>query len=198
MSTFTPGIPATGETLGNSRLEVLNNFASLRETISQGSGNVGVGDQPNHIDVNDSGAGKHIFVQMPVQTAGVANLPAVNEGGLITELKSTGSELFYARDNNATRYQMTGPFAINTGSNPTSGTTPLYGGIILKWGKISNGSAAAVVFPDNFPTNLLSLQLTANSAVGTLTTFTAASTSGFTLLAAPTGTQVVYYIALGN
>lgn len=135
---FTPGIPASGQTLGNSRLQVLNNFASLRTTISNMT-------QPNHIDVNNVGAGKHIFVQMPVQTTGAANLPAANEGGLITQLVAGSSELFYVRDNVNTYYQMTG--SVTTGNN---GATVILGGIRVQWFRATAANGAVINFPVAF------------------------------------------------
>lgn len=143
--TFTPNIPASGQTLGNSRLQVLNNFASLRNTISQGSGAPGPSDQPNHVDVNLSGAGKHIFVQMPVQTPGAANLPAANEGGMITQLVSGSSELFYARDAVNTYYQMTGSV-----TKATNGATVILGGIRIQWFQASVANGAVIAFPVAF------------------------------------------------
>lgn len=46
--TYTSGIPASGQTLGSSRLQILNNFSSLKTTIDQ-----------DHVDMNDTGPGRH-------------------------------------------------------------------------------------------------------------------------------------------
>lgn len=134
--TFYPGIPFDGESLGQSKLEVRSNFATLRSTISNAV-------QPNHIDVNSANPGKHIFVQMPVQTSGAANLPLANEGGMITKTAVGASELFFVRDAVATYLQMTGPVFTgeggtgNQGLSNVGGTTMLFGGIILKWGSFN-------------------------------------------------------------
>lgn len=136
--TFTANIPASGQTLGNSRLQVLNNFASLRTTISNVT-------QPNHIDVNNAGAGKHIFVQMPVQTPGAANLPLANEGGLITQTVSGSTELFYVRDNVNTYLQMTG--SVVTGNN---GASVILGGIRIQWFRALAANGAVINFPVAF------------------------------------------------
>jgi len=144
--TFTSNIPASGQTLGNSRLQVLNNFASLREAISNGSGS-GSG-QPNHVDVNNNtgqGAGKHVFVQMPVQTPGAANLPLANEGGMITQTVSGKSELFYVRDNVNTYYQFTGPSL-----NATNGYTVILGGVLIQWFRATAANGATITFPKAF------------------------------------------------
>jgi hypothetical protein len=183
---FTPNIPASGQSLGNSRTQILNNFAALRETISNGSGS-GSG-QPNHVDVNDNlgvGAGKHIFVQMPVQTAGAGNLPAAQEGGMITQTTNGSSELYYARDAVNTYYQMTGPFFNAEGALLSGGTTMLFGGIILKWGVISNNIAGPVniVFATEcgsaFPNSVYTINW--NSNIGVNATISNITTTGFTL-----------------
>lgn len=131
---FTANIPASGQTLGNSRLQVLNNFASLRTTISNVT-------QPNHTDVNNSGAGKHIFVEMPVQTPGAANLPLANEGGLITQTVSGSSELFYVRDAVNTYFQMTGSVV-----KANIGTSVVLGGIRIQWMAVNAASGATINF----------------------------------------------------
>lgn len=205
MSFFTPNIPRSGQTLGNSRPQVLNNFASLRNTISQGSGNPGPTDKPNHVDVNAVGAGKHIFVQMPVQTTGVANLPANNEGGMITRTISGSSELFYVRDNVSTYYQMTGPFFSGQGALAKGGTTMLFGGIVLKWGQISTAaSSATITFATEcgsaFPTNCLSINLT-RTATGSSTqavSVTSLSNTQAVINTGGTAAATVYFIAIGN
>lgn len=138
---FTPNIPASGQTLGNSRLQVLNNFASLRTTISNVT-------QPNHIDVNNVGAGKHIFVQMPVQVAGAPNLPAANEGGLITQTVAGNSELFYVRDAIATYLQMTG--SVVPGN---AGASVIFGGVRIQWINVVANDNTNIPFPVAFSAN---------------------------------------------
>lgn len=194
---FTPNIPASGQTLGNSRPQVLANFATLRTTISNAT-------QPNHIDVNNAGAGKHIFVQMPVQTPGAANLPAANEGGFITQTVGANSELFFVRDNVNTYYQMTGPF---TGG--TNGNTPLFGGLLLQWGQATipgGGTSVAVVFPVAYSAPAYSVVLTAwnNPITGStpkVPGVTNVSNTGFDAInwngVVPGGGVVVAWMAIG-
>lgn len=142
---FTPNIPASGQTLGSSRQQVLNNFAALRSTISQGSGNPAPGQTPNHIDVNNAGAGKHIFVQMPVQIPGPLNLPLSGEGGLITQTVGPSSELYYVRDAVNTYYQMTGSV-----QNSQQGFSVLFGGIRIQWFSLAAADGQVIVFPTPF------------------------------------------------
>lgn len=190
---FTPSIPASGQTLGNSRPQVLNNFASLRTTISNIS-------QPNHIDVNNVGAGKHIFVQMPVQTITAANTPAANEGGLVTRTISAASELFYLRDASATPFQMTGPLFTGQGGLSNGGTTMLFGGIILKWGRVTTALGAqnllfATECGSAFPTACFAV-MESGGATGNFFP-TNITDTGFTSNNAQGGTTI-YFIAIGN
>lgn len=190
---FTPDIPASGQTLGGSRLQVLNNFKSLRETISTGSGTPGLGQKPNHVDVNNGlgvGAGKHIFVEMPVQTTGPGNLPLANEGGMITRTLNGSSELYYARDGVNTYYQMTGPLI-----NASSGSTVLFGGVIIKWG-VSIAGNANVVFASAFLANCFGVTLT-NQQSTISSGVTNVTTTGFTITGGVAGTTY-FYVAIGN
>ena len=185
---FTSGIPTSGQTLGNSRSQVLNNFTSLRTTISNVS-------QPNHIDVNNVGAGKHVFVQMPVQAPGAANLPAANEGGMITQTLNGNSELYFVRDAINTYFQMTGPYVLNSGT--PNGSIVLFGGLILKWGRVSpvtGNITFATPFLNNCFGAVLTPQINANASLS-LVSF---NTTGLTYSASTGGITSVFYIAIGN
>lgn len=185
---FTPLIPASGQSLGNSRTQVLNNFASLRTTLSNVL-------QPNHIDVNSSGAGKHIFLQMPVKTSGANNLTVTGEFGMIAQAVSGVSELFASRDGGA-YFQLTA----GTPTVAASGKTFLPGGLILQWGvngAISNG--ASVSFSSAFPNACFGVQVTINTA-STLSPvgINGFSTTGFTFRTTAAGSVPITYLAIGN
>ena len=186
---FTPSIPASGQTLGNSRLQVLNNFASLRTTISNVT-------QPNHIDVNNSGAGKHIFLQMPNQTPGAANLPASGEGGMITRAISGNSELFYVRDAVNTYYQMTGPFVMNVGP-PANGSILLFGGLIMNWGFLTS-TAGPFNFVTPFPNNCFGVTFTPVSGTQRQFAVLSFNQTQFDVTISGGSTNQAFYIALGN
>lgn len=179
---FTPNIPASGQTLGDSRSQILNNFASLRSTLSNSV-------QPNHIDVNSSGAGKHIFVQMPVQTPGASNLPASNEGGLITQTLNGNSELYYVRDNVNTYYQVSGPV-----SAAANGYTVLFGGIIIQWGRISGPISGTFAYPTPFLNTVFSLVITPQSS--TSLSYSLNNLTQFNVSAI--GAVTLNFIAIGN
>lgn len=193
---FTANIPASGQTLGNSRPQILNNFASLRTTIANAT-------QPNHIDVNNIGAGKHIFIQMPAQVpTAIANQPGVGEGGLITQSIAGATQLFFAHDNETSGglpvyRQMTGPLFTGQGGLAQGGTTMLFGGIILKWGRV-NAVSGNIVFATEcgsaFPTNCFSVTVT--RTVTNSFTVTAVTNTGFTFSGGGGGT--FDFMAIGN
>lgn len=61
--TFTPNIPLSGQSLGNSRTQVVNNFLNLRNAI-----------QSDHADTNGSVPGRHNFSRYQLQ----ASVPATS------------------------------------------------------------------------------------------------------------------------
>jgi hypothetical protein len=195
---FTSDIPASGQTLGASRAQILNNFASLRDTISAGSGTPTTGDTPNHVDVNNGsglGAGKHIFVEMPNVVPSALTQTLNHEGALFTQSKTTGSELFYCRDtasvtDPANLFQMSGP--VTAAAN---GLTMLFGGIILQWGTQTISGAGTVTFASPFPNNVFCLVA---KAIGGSVNFTynAPTLTDFTCNAS--SSSVIYFIAIGN
>lgn len=143
---FTANIPVSGQTLGASRSQIVLNFSTLRTTISNAT-------QPNHIDVNNptgQGAGKHIFVQMPIQTPGAANQPGANEGGIIAQTDANGStELYYAHDNQQSAgipiyRQFTGA-SING-----NGYAYVAGGILIQWAQATASDNTIINFPRAF------------------------------------------------
>jgi len=179
--TFTPGIPTSGQTLGGSRTQILNNFANYNTVMSV-----------NHVAPNDSGQGKHAFVEMPVQSPDPATL--AGEGGLFTKTASGSSEMFFLRDAVATAYQMTGPFFSGQGALASGGTTMLFGGIILKWGLVSGAGAKLFVTEcgSAFPNNCFGV--VAMSQNGNSIGVSSVTTTGFTLA----GLGNVFFIAMGN
>jgi len=98
---FTPNIPATGQTLGQTRDPIRNNFTNYFDVMSV-----------NHVAPNASGQGKHNFVEMPVQGSNPSTLSG--EGGLFTKALSGSSILYYQRDANTTVNQPVLPMATGT------------------------------------------------------------------------------------
>lgn len=129
--TFTPNIPASGQTLGQTRDDIRNNFTNYNDTISV-----------NHVAPNATGAGKHKFVQMPEQ--GTAPATAVNEMALYTRELSGRSTLYLRQENSGSSIQMSGVTPALSGNN---GYTFLPGGFLIQWGThaIASGSTATSI-----------------------------------------------------
>ena len=134
--TFTPNIPTTGQSLGNTRDAIRNNFTNYNDVISV-----------NHYAPNLAEQGKHKFIQMPEVAAPPATLP--NEIGLYPKDVGGDARLFLRQENNGTEIQI-------SGADPligTSGYTFLPGGITLQWGsEVKNGSTGTLTFPVAFTT----------------------------------------------
>lgn len=124
---FTPNIPQTGQSLGNSRTQVLNNFAALRAAEAQ-----------NHMDVNDANAGKHKFIQYVVQ--GSDPTTAANEIARYTKVVSAVAREFLRLPSNGAVFQVSG----NAPLIAASGHTFLPGGLMLQWGTQAGSSSSSV------------------------------------------------------
>ena len=134
--TFTPNIPTTGQSLGNTRDMIRNNFTNYNDVVSV-----------NHVAPNDPNQGKHNFLQMPDQAA--APTTAANELGLYSKDVAGNSRLFLRQENNGAEIQMSG---INPVAN-INGNTFLPGGILMQWGTESipaNTTFGIINFPITF------------------------------------------------
>ena len=191
--TYQAGIPLPGDKLNKSQNDIKNNFTSC-----DGSFNL------NHFGFSTLGgqAGKHKFVEMPVQTK-----PSIvgGEGALYT--KTSGqTQLFYTSDNSTPQeYQMTRVIDASIArfaNNP--GWTFLPGGLILQWGFVAPpGTSGTVTFlPNgvNFTVSIMHVFLTLERA-GTAnesTTYNNASLTGFNYLTTSSGgSTTLHWIAIG-
>lgn len=122
---FTANIPTVNQSLGTSRVDIVNNFSNLFNTAAV-----------NHYDGNATGAGKHKFVQMPaIPNIGQPTIPASggDEISLYSKSISSRSTLFYTRDSSLTEIQLTG---VNpSAANP--GYTYLPGGLLIQFGAVT-------------------------------------------------------------
>lgn len=131
---FTPGIPASGQSLGNSRTQVLNNFSSLRTT-----------NAVNHYDVNDALAGKHKFLQMPQQGSGPAT--TATEIGLYCKAVAGTSRLFLRQQSSGTEIQLSNiDPALTTSGGSTEVRTFLPGNFLMYSGTASVAVGVAGTF----------------------------------------------------
>lgn len=145
---FTPGIPASGQSLGSSRTQVQDNFSSLRSTLAA-----------NHVDVNSANPGLHTHADLLAQSADPN--PATGIVSHYSKLVSGNTEWFFQRENTGPIIQMSN--LAGTPSVGSSGRTFLPGGLILIWGQCNYNTASSttVTFQGSgFPTACLSVQLT--------------------------------------
>lgn len=192
--TFTPGIPASGQSLGSSRTQVLNNFAVLRSTLAA-----------NHIDVNNTGAGKHNLSDYVVQATSPAT--ATNEIALYSRSYQVGPaplipELFIQKEN-----QLAGAADIVMSRldvppvRAFTGNTFLPGGIIMQWFTtlITVTTGQLITFPIPFTTTLFGVwvQVINNSNTIHTTEVQSGTNINFILNADFTG-KSVYIMALGD
>ena len=160
--TFTPNIPASGQSLGLSRPQVLNNFAIIRQ-IFAGSVPGQLGD---HYDFNDPLGGRHLYSRYVNQS--VAPTLASGQSAVYSKSASGSSNLFWTNDVTGNQYQMTrtnnshfSQFAANSayGSPPggftqTGGFTFLPGNIFVQYGFYGKpgalGTGGTIQFPISF------------------------------------------------
>ncbi len=197
---FTPSIPASSQTLGNSRAQILNNFAILRSTIAV-----------NHIDVNDSGNGKHRWCHLVSRTTTNPSTSAT-ENCLFTRLAANSTErLFFRKPSNGVVVQLsnTDPIVSNSGASFLMGNVT-DGGVMIQWG--SGTTAANGTLTVNFPhafrntsdvgTAPWSIQATIKEDAGTTNTgicvhSISSSGSGCKITVVPSDQWDVSWIAIG-
>lgn len=202
--TYTPNVPQSGQTLGNTRQTILDNFTLI-----------GTGFSANHNALGSVGAGKHKFLQMPDQAS--APSTALNEAGFYSKAVSGVSQLFFKGENSGTEYQLTygtsgvDPAAATFGTNTayaadhTGGWTFLPGGLIMQYGVRSNLSSGnnTVTFPRTFPTAVFSIQVTpvrdsSNVDIIYIRSTGTITTTNFVMRNTAAGITVGHWYAIGN
>lgn len=186
--TFKPSIPQPGDLISQSQVDILNNFTSI-----------GTAFDVNHVDFNQSGAGKHFKVEMPNQSpgpTGVAGQATIYaNGGDIWAIKGAG-----------TAYQLTDGASGNVDSTSTNGSSFLPGGMIIKWGTstiIGGTNNIGVTYTTSMPAATFTANGTLNTnAAGALYTIgiNGKSLTGFTINVNPTppGNLTIFWVAIGN
>lgn len=184
--TFTPNIPQSGQSLGQTRDAIRNNFSNYNTVVSV-----------DHVAPNAAGQGEHqqvTFNAVHVPAAGTTTPPILFtniQDGAGNALPGSLAQLFYYTGLDAkSRDQYV---------SQAAGSCLLFGGIILKWGTGAL-TAAQTTFPVAFPNNCFCVTITGSSTLytgGFVSTslsaagFTASRTSG-------SGNTGFYYIAIGN
>jgi len=190
---FTPNIPQSGQSLGNSRTQVLNNFASLRATMAA-----------NHVDVNLTNPGWHTYIKWSVQASDpTTGANEINEyvkvvGGVAKKFLATPSAgaIFVT-------YPGIPPSALS------NGYSYLPGGLLIQWGSVASpGTSGTVTFATAniaFPTNLFNVQLTmgrvnasGGSGVAVIDTSQTFDKTTFSYISSTSSSVTLYWVAIGN
>jgi hypothetical protein len=144
--TYQPRPLSSGDDLLNSRDQIRTNFEIIRDDFAE-----------NHIEYNESGAGKHKFLQMPDQAS--APTTAADELGLYSKDVSGVSNLFMRSETDGEEYQVSSVddanfslFGTNTtygGATIRGGWTYLPGGLLMQYGAV--GRTTSGLFNVNYP-----------------------------------------------
>lgn len=146
---YDPRPNASGDTLVGSRDAIRTNFTILQTVLNE-----------NHVDIDETGAGKHSFLQMPEQSSAPAT--DSNEGGLYTKVADSVTNLFFRQESSGDEIQLT---AAQTPLAATAGNTFLPGGLLLQWGKVASPSTSGqVTFPEAFSAEPYSIQVTSQGS----------------------------------
>jgi len=155
MSTYTPNVPVSGQSLGNSRPLINSNFMAIQSTFDE-----------NHVDFNDMNAGAHTHVDMLAQSADPN--PAT---GLISHYSKAVSGItqwFMQRENTGVVIQMSSGNP-QQGASSSFGQTFLPGAFQLRWGhETFSATSTTVTYTagsrglSNFPNNTIAVFVTAN------------------------------------
>lgn len=150
--TYTSNIPQSGETLGSTRARINTNFQEIATV-----------EAVNHIAFNDGDAGKHKFLQMPVQAAPTT---AASEGGVfVKDDANMIAQLYYKGESEGSSYQLTtatdgADAAIGT-IGASNGWSFLPGGVLIQWGSDTApaGTSGFFTYPRAFGATPYSLQV---------------------------------------
>lgn len=152
MATYTPNVPVSGQSLGNSKPTINSNFQAIEQLIKVNHQNFGLTSQ-----------GYHTFVDMISQGTTPANPPT----GSIAHYSNTVSgnaEWFFQRENSGSQIQMS---TVNgTPVLAANGQTFLPGGLVMRFGNQAitlNATSTTITFVNPF-TTLYSLNVTVTGA----------------------------------
>ncbi len=192
---YTNNVPLSGQSLGGTRNPINANFQAIDTTFSV-----------NHVGYNDSGAGKHNFVNLPEQASAPSG--ASNEGTLYAKDDGTRTALYWVQETGqGSEVKMTGVTPVAA----ANGYTFLPGGLLLQWGVVASpGTSGTVTFSANniaFPTSLYNVQLSVSrtgsfgssptAGVAVINSGSAFSSTTFSYLCSTSGNVNLYWTAIG-
>lgn len=188
MSIYNPAIPQATDLISNSQPQILGNFGELNTQF-------GV----DHVAFNTGSAnGDGTHKQITFDNAPSAPNPTGTISNIYPQLVSAIQQLFFK---NATQvWQLTG-LPLVTGTSGATGwgvRTPW--GITINFGQPSfSGSSSPIVWQIPFTTTVFTVVTTINSNVPTNNaTVSGSSTTGTTLFKTVTGTDAVFFLAIGD
>ena len=190
--TYNPSIPASGQSLGETRAPIQINFEIIDTRFSV-----------NHVPFNDVGGGKHNFLSLPNRTTGDPSTAAA-ESALYAKADGDGVSQVYVRgESDGNIYQISTFNQANQGTFGTDpGWTSLPGGLYLQYGSFNPGALTGNQnFNFTFPNAIFQVQLQ-NSITGSTITnsaITSIATNKFGWRTTTyTVTPAIYWLAIGN
>jgi hypothetical protein len=190
MSSYQVGIPQDGQTLGNSKPQVRDNFSIAFNSFAV-----------NHVDFNTLGTGWHNLLTMSTLSVN-PTLLGLTAGNLNVFSKlvapNTLPQLFFAQSKTGTIYQLTGTSAdaTSTPAPGTNGYTWLPGGLMIQWWT-AKAPGAPANFPTAFPNNCYVITGNQTTNTGSLTVI-ANSKTQYTASRSSSPNVDCYFIAIGN
>ncbi len=180
-SSYNSLIPQATDQLSVSQIDILNNFGALQTMLDV-----------NHVDFASADAGKHYFIEFPIQ--GADQVTAAAEVGMYskTSTLSAAPELYIRKQSNGTVIEFTSAAAA------TPGWTRLPSNILHKWLIATSPGAGSSVYTlpvaANIPvfSSVFNIQCT---PISNITLYvTALTTTTFTVTASGAGTFYVFII----
>ena len=193
-------LPNSGQSLGQTRAAIKNNFDLIKTTVDQ-----------NHIDFDAGGPGKHFAIQMPV-TGGIPTGGFVaGDANMYGRTLNNESQIVFKPDASTHQYQLTRSidasfttFATNTAylANHAGGWTFLPGGMLLQYGiRSSPGASGVITLPVAFTNAPYSITLTllrnSGSQSVTIDSGTIPTTTTINYLVSSSGSVGIYWTAIG-
>jgi hypothetical protein len=117
-------VPTSADKLRNFPAAISANWTAIND-----------GFDTEHNDLLSGSPGTHKFVTLPEQA--VSPTTAANQGALFTQEVSGVTQLFFRPESDGTIRRISAPV-----TDAASGSTALFGGLIIKWGVSNVGLAA--------------------------------------------------------
>lgn len=183
--TYTTGIPNAPNDPADDVQPMQNNFTSINGIIDV-----------DHVGFNENNGGIHKQVNMFVEAnPGVISPGTFNSGVLFAKTANGDAWPFWQNDSGVFGLMQFPP------QKATDGYVILPGGVVQQWGRVTNpGTSGSVSFPLSFSSlyNIqLSLQRSSAGQIATVDNSTPPTTTGFNYLTSSSGSNFLYWFAIG-